>query len=48
MAGDFNVVLHNREKRGVSIARDRFRENMEDLINNWDMVNIKPTKGKYT
>jgi hypothetical protein len=25
-----------------------FRENMEDLMMDWDLVYIKPMKGKYT
>jgi hypothetical protein len=48
MTGDFNVVLRNKEKRGGNIVRDSFKENMEDLINDWDMVDIKLVKGKYT
>jgi hypothetical protein len=35
-------------KKGGSIASDPFKENIEDLINDWDLLDIKPIKGKYT
>jgi hypothetical protein len=47
IAGDFNVVLHNSEKKGGSIVTDPFREKLEDLINKWDLLDIKLVKGKY-
>lgn len=40
--------LSNKEKWGDSIVRDPFRERMEDLIADWDLVDVKPTKGKYS
>jgi hypothetical protein len=46
--GHFNVTLSNKEKWGGSIVRDPFKERMEDLIAQWDLVDIKPSKGKYT
>jgi hypothetical protein len=42
------VILNNKEKRGGSTIKDPFREKMEDLIVEWDMVDIKPKKGKFT
>jgi hypothetical protein len=48
IAGDFNIVLHNLEKKGESIVRDPFREKSEDMINEWDLLDIKTIKGKYT
>lgn len=36
---DFNVVLS---------SKDPFCESMEDLIADWDLVDVKPLKGKYT
>jgi hypothetical protein len=35
-------------KKGGSIASDPFKENIEYLINDWDLLDIKPIKGKYT
>ena len=37
-----------RGKKGGSQVRDQFREKVEDLILDWDLVYIKPKKGKYT
>jgi exonuclease III len=48
IAGDFNTTLHQGEKKGGSIVRDQFRENMEDLITDLDLFDVKPSKGKYT
>jgi hypothetical protein len=42
------VILNNKEKRGGSIIKDHFREKMEDLLVEWDIVDIKPNKGKFT
>jgi hypothetical protein len=36
------------EKKGESIVRDPFREKSEDMINEWDLLDIKLVKGKYT
>jgi hypothetical protein len=48
IVGDYNVVLFNNDKKGKNIARDPFRENMEELIVEWDLIDINPIKGKYT
>jgi hypothetical protein len=40
--------LHNKEKRGGNIVEGLLKENMEDLINDWEMVDTKLLKGKYT
>jgi exonuclease III len=48
VGGDFNVVLSNKEKRGGSIIKDPFKESMEDLIADWELVDIKPKIWKYT
>jgi hypothetical protein len=48
IARDYNVVLFNNEKRGGNIIRDPFREKMEELITEWDLIDIKQIKGKYT
>jgi exonuclease III len=48
LGGDFNVTLAQDEKRGGSIVRDPAREWVEDLAAAWDLLDIKPTKGRYT
>jgi hypothetical protein len=40
--------LAQDEKRGGSIVRDPAREWVEDLAAAWDLLDIKPTKGRYT
>ena len=32
---------------GGNIVHDPMRERMEDLIYDWDLLDVKPTKGKY-
>jgi ribonuclease HI/exonuclease III len=48
LGGDLNVTLAQDEKRGGSIVRDPAREWVEDLAAAWDLLDIKPTKGRYT
>jgi len=45
--GEFNTTISLEEKKGGSLVRDLFRENMEDLISDWDLLDIKPKNGKY-
>jgi hypothetical protein len=45
---DLNVLFHNREKRGGDITRDLLWERMEDLLVEWDMIDVKPNKGNFT
>jgi hypothetical protein len=39
--------LAQDEKRGGSIVRDPTREWVEDIAAAWDLLDIKPTKGRY-
>lgn len=48
VVGDFNVILSNKEKRGGSIVRDPFKESMEYIIEDGNLVDVKPIKRKYT
>ena len=48
IAGDLNLTLSPYEKKGGNIVRDPAREWLEDIISEWDLEDIKPTKGKYT
>ena len=42
VAGDLNVTLAAREKKGGNPVRDPSREWVEDLIFDWDLIDIKP------
>jgi hypothetical protein len=46
MEEDFKVTLNSKEKRGGIIVRDPFTENMEDIMMDWDLVDVKHVKGK--
>ena len=48
LAGDMNVTLALWEKKGGSLARDQAREWVEDIMLEWELEDIKPTKGKFT
>lgn len=48
IVGDLNLTLSLLEKRGRSTVRDPAREWVEDLLQGWDMIDIKPSSGKYT
>jgi exonuclease III len=48
IAEDLNTTMHQREKKGGSIVRDQFRENMDDLVSDLDLFDVQPSKGKYT
>eukprot|EP00253_Pinus_taeda_P025362 PITA_25362 len=45
---DLNLTLLSSEKRGGSIVTDPARELVEDLMQDWDLIDIKPTTGKFT
>ena len=44
VARDFNDDLIPKEKRGGNIIYDPFRDRMEDLISDWDLIYILPRK----
>jgi len=48
IAGDLNITLAAREKKGGSPVRDPSREWVEDLILGWDLLDIAPSKGTFT
>lgn len=48
IAGDLNLTLHMEEKRGGTIVRDPAREWVEDLMQDWDLLDIPSKNGKYT
>ena len=48
IVGDLNLSFISVEKRGGSIVRDLSREWAEDLMQDWDLLDIKPSTGKFT
>ena len=48
LVGDLNVILSQDEKRGGSLVRDPIRETVDDIILEWDLMDAKPSSGKYT
>ena len=48
LAGDLNVTLSADEKKGGSPIRDQSREWLEDIFLGWDLIDIKPSIGKFT
>ena len=48
MAEDLNLILSENEKRGGSSSTDPIKDIVEDIIATWDLIDIKPTTGKYT
>ena len=48
IAGDLNVTLAAEEKKGGSPVRDPAREWVEDIILDWELEDIKPSRGKFT
>ena len=46
--GDLNIILDPKEKRGGTYPRDPFVNTVGNLITQWDLVDFKPIRGKYT
>ena len=45
MAGDLNIIIDPKEKRGGIRGKDPLQEVMESLIHARDLLNFKPKKG---
>jgi len=48
IAGDLNIIQNSVEKRGGIFGRDPSRENLEEIIMDWDLLDIPPQHGKFT
>ena len=48
IARDLNVTIAAKEKKGGSPVRDQAREWVEDIILDWELEDIKPSRGKFT
>ena len=45
---DLNIVLDPKEKRGGISSRDQMIPLVDDLIQQWHLLDFKPKKGLYT
>eukprot|EP00253_Pinus_taeda_P005951 PITA_05951 len=48
IAGDLNIVLKPKEKRGGSSSRDPMLATVEEIVQNWDLLDFPPVHGLYT
>ena len=48
LARDLNVTVYQSEKRKGSVVQDPIREQVDELILDWDLTDIIPSKGKFT
>ena len=48
IAGDLNITLSLGEKHGGCIVSDPAREWVEDIIREWDLIDLKLSHGKFT
>lgn len=48
IAGDLNILLDLKEKRGGNNNKDLLLPLVEDIIQQWDLLDLKPKKGRYT
>jgi hypothetical protein len=46
IGGDFNTHLKSSEKKGGSKVRDPFSKKLFDVILDWYLQDVKPSKGK--
>ena len=48
LEADLNIMLSREEKRGGTMVKDSFREQVEDIMQEWEFFDIKPKRCKYT
>ena len=48
IAGDLNIMLDSKERKGGICGRDPMLNTVEKLITCWDLIDFKPKKGIYT
>ena len=48
IVGDLNLVMNEKEKRGGRNSKDQMIQVVEDMIQQWDLLDFKPRKGLYT
>ena len=47
LVGDLNIILSQDEKREGSLIREPIREMVDDIILDWNLMDVKPSSGKY-
>ena len=48
LARDLNVILNQEGKRGWFMVRDPIREQVDDIILDWNLSDVILAKGKFT
>ena len=48
IAGDLNLTLAPCEKKGGVRGKDFMHDVVENMIHDWDLVDIKPKVGQFT
>ena len=48
MAGDLNLTLDVKEKKGGLCGRDPMLNIVENFILSWELIDFKPKRGRYT
>eukprot|EP00253_Pinus_taeda_P023887 PITA_23887 len=48
IAGDLNIIMKAKEKRGGTNNRDPMLDEVEDLFQRWDLLDFNPIRGIYT
>lgn len=48
LAGDLNIVLKPKEKRGGTNSKDQMLTFVEELQQHWDLLDFSPIRGLYT
>ena len=48
LARDLNAILNQAKKRGGYMVRDPIRKQVDELILDWEVSEVIPSKGKFT
>ena len=48
IARDLNLVFNSKEKRGGNNSKDQMFSLVEDIMQQWDILDIKPKRGLFT
>ena len=48
IVGDLNLIFDSKEKRGGNKSKDQMLPLVEDLMHQWDLLDIKPSRGLFT
>ena len=48
VVGYLNLVFDPKEKRGGNTGKDQMLHPVEALVQQWDLLDVKPKRGLYT